>query len=76
MLLQFLTIVCHSVSPCSGYWHGRVAVRAREAKDVSDLSLFLQEVLTLSCIRHQNIQLFMGAAIEPEAHQPLILIMR
>ncbi len=53
-----------------------MSLRARGARSFSDLVSFLEEVHTLSCIRHQNIQLFMGAAVQPSSRQPLILIMR
>ncbi len=59
----------------SGYWHGRVSLRARGARFFNDLVSFLEEVHILSCIRHHNIQLFMGAAVQPSSRQPLILIM-
>ncbi len=47
----------------SGYWHGHVQVRSRKVREVEDLTCFLEEVTTLSCIRHENIQLFMGACL-------------
>ena len=48
---------------CSGYWHGNVQVRSRRVREVEDLICFLDEVTMLSCIRHENIQLFMGACL-------------
>lgn len=47
----------------SGYWHGNVQVRTRRVREVEDLICFLEEVTTLCCIRHENIQLFMGACL-------------
>ena len=47
-----------------GYWHGVVQVHARPVKEVVDVISFLNEVATLNCIRHENIQLFMGASLD------------
>lgn len=47
----------------NGYWHGNVQVRSRRVREVEDLICFLDEVTTLSCIRHENVQLFMGACL-------------
>lgn len=48
----------------SGYWHGSVHVHMRTAREVQDFGYFLEEVATLSCIRHENIQLFMGVCLD------------
>lgn len=48
----------------SGYWHGSVHVHMRTAREVQDFDYFLEEVATLSCIRHENIQLFMGVCLD------------
>lgn len=48
----------------SGYWHGNVHVHTRKANDFQDLSVFLDEVATLTRIRHENIQLFMGMCLD------------
>ena len=47
----------------SGYWHGSVHVHMCLAQEVQDLGCFLEEVATLTCIRHENIQLFMGVCL-------------
>lgn len=62
-------------STCSGYWHGNVQVRSRKVREVEDLICFLDEVTTLSCIRHENIQLFMGACLSMQQGS-LAIIMR
>ena len=59
----------------SGYWHGNVQVRSRRVREVEDLICFLDEVTTLSCIRHENIQLFMGACLSMQEGS-LAIIMR
>lgn len=48
----------------SGYWHGSVHVHMRTAREVQDFDYFLEEVATLSYIRHENIQLFMGVCLD------------
>lgn len=60
---------------CSGYWHGNVQVRSRRVREVEDLICFLEEVTTLSCIRHENVQLFMGACLSMQEGS-LAIIMR
>jgi len=59
-----------------GYWHGQVCVRTRQHKTAGDWVRFTEEVYTLSCIRHHNIQLFMGACVIPQLDQPFVLVMR
>ena len=54
---------------CSGYWHGSVVVHARSS---SDRQSTIAEVHTLSNIRHENIQLFLGVC--PDMHSDCIAI--
>ena len=64
-IFMILTIIVVSFpDTCSGYWHGNVHVRTRKANDLQDLSVFLDEVATLTRIRHENIQLFMGMCLD------------
>ena len=49
---------------CRGYWHGSVYIRTRKPSGEDDFRIFLDEVATLSCIRHENIQLFMGVCLD------------
>lgn len=63
------------ISLHSGYWHGSVQVRSRKVREVEDLICFLDEVTILSCIRHENIQLFMGACLSMQ-QGTLAIIMR
>ena len=65
----------HMHVTCSGYWHGHVQVRSRRVREVEDLIYFLDEVTTLSCIRHENIQLFMGACLSMQ-EGTLAIVMR
>lgn len=58
----------------SGYWHGNVQVHTRHLSSSCSMSCFLDEVSTLSCVRHENIQLFMGACCD-HSGQSLALIM-
>ena len=44
----------------SGYWHGNVSVHARLSSDEESFQSVLSDVNTLSNIRHENIQLFLG----------------
>ena len=48
------------VSLCSGYWHGSVEVHSRRSSDDELIRGISSDVQTLSCIRHENIQLFLG----------------
>ena len=47
----------------SGYWHGSVHIHIRLVQEVQDLGYFLEEVAILTCIRHENIQLFMAICL-------------
>lgn len=53
----------------SGYWHGSVVVHARSSPDRQST---IAEVHTLSNIRHENIQLFLGVC--PDMHSDGIAI--
>ena len=44
----------------SGYWHGNVAVHARYSNTNESYRSILADVSTLTNIRHENIQLFLG----------------
>lgn len=44
-----------------GKWHGDVMIHKYQSED---LDQFLQDVHTLTKIRHENIALFMGACME------------
>lgn len=44
----------------SGYWHGNVAVHALCSNTEETYHSILADVSTLSNIRHENIQLFLG----------------
>ena len=50
-------------------------VHTRHLSSSCSMSCFLDEVSTLSCVRHENIQLFMGACCD-HSGQSLALIMR
>lgn len=52
-----------------GQWHGEVLIHTRA--NVENLDNFLDEVATLSMIRHENVALFMGACID-EPHLAII----
>lgn len=52
-----------------GQWHGEVLIHTRS--NVENLETFLDEVATLSMIRHENVALFMGACID-EPHLAII----
>ncbi len=72
--------ICHSSSfrfflPCRGYWHGSVYIRTRTPMGAGDFGYFLDEVATLSSIRHENIQLFMGVCLDMDGGT-LAIIMR
>lgn len=56
----YLHCVCIFVPMCSGYWHGSVEVHSRRSSDDELIRGIDDDVQTLSCIRHENIQLFLG----------------
>jgi hypothetical protein len=58
-----------------GYWHGAVHVHTRRVREVVDVVHFLDEVATLNCIRHENVQLFMGASLDMQCGT-VALVMR
>lgn len=53
---NYNTVLCL----CSGYWHGSVAVHARYSSSDETHHSILADVSTLSNIRHESIQLFLG----------------
>jgi len=56
----------HFGSVCRGKWHGDVLIYAFPlCKEESDFDSFWQQVAALSRLRHENLQLFMGAVLEP-----------
>lgn len=58
--LIFSTDVLFVSSLYSGYWHGNVEVHSRRSSDDDLVRGIASDVQTLSCIRHENIQLFLG----------------
>ncbi|XP_019852299.1 PREDICTED: kinase suppressor of Ras 1-like [Amphimedon queenslandica] len=58
-----------------GYWHGNVWVHQRTIKRQEDVRSFANEVNTLCCIRHENIQLFMGVCLDLPAGDTFGIIM-
>ena len=49
-----------------GRWHGDVLIYTfPTCKEEEDLEILWQEVASLSKLRHENLQLFMGAVLEP-----------
>ena len=52
------------VYTCSGYWHGSVTVHERRSMQQSVLNFYIKEAHTLSKIRHENIQLFLGVCLD------------
>ena len=51
-----------SFSPHSGYWHGNVVVHARKSSNADLKAGVIADVNTLTNIRHENIQLFLGVS--------------
>lgn len=49
----------------SGKWHGEVLIHTRPHQTLKALQEFWNEVVMLSSIRHENIELFMGACMTP-----------
>ena len=53
--------VFFSIAPhCSGYWHGSVEIHSRRSSDDELVQAIASDIDALSCIRHENIQLFLG----------------
>ena len=50
-------------------------MHTRRVREVVDVERFLDEVATLNCIRHENIQLFMGASLDMQCGT-VALVMR
>jgi hypothetical protein len=48
----------------SGYWHGSVTVHQRQSPLLTELNVYIQEATTLSKIRHENVQLFLGVCLD------------
>ncbi|XP_065837192.1 kinase suppressor of Ras 1-like [Oscarella lobularis] len=48
-----------------GRWHGSVRVHTRQYESTDDLDEFWREAIVWSSIRHENIELFMGACVTP-----------
>ncbi|XP_062516511.1 kinase suppressor of Ras 1-like [Corticium candelabrum] len=48
-----------------GKWHGDVLIHTRPHQTIEDVQEFWKEVSVLSSIRHENIELFMGACMKP-----------
>jgi serine/threonine protein kinase len=52
----------------NGRWHGDVIVHAFKTNDHQDVRDFLRRVRTLTQIRHENIVLYMGAAVHGDTY--------
>jgi hypothetical protein len=48
----------------SGYWHGSVTVHQKQSPLLTELNVYIQEATTLSKIRHENVQLFLGVCLD------------
>ena len=56
----------HSSYPhtTSGYWHGSVTVHQRQSPLQTNLTSYIREAHTLSKIRHESVQLFLGVCLD------------
>ena len=54
----------HTHTHYSGYWHGSVAVHQRQSTKQTELNFYIREAHTLSKIRHENVQLFLGVCLD------------
>ena len=69
--IEILFIIHHTsikyAVECRGRWHGDVLIYTFPGckESESQLELFWSEVALLSRLRHENLELFMGAVIEP-----------
>ena len=50
---------------CQGRWHGDVVIHTCQPQDDEDVHSWLEDVRTLTNIRHENVVLYMGACVEP-----------
>lgn len=48
----------------SANWHGSVSVYQRQDTQQAVLNFYIKEAYTLSKIRHENIQLFLGVCLD------------